>query len=118
VEVRERMGLRVVEVTLRSDWDAQGILADVRGAVWIDKLECCVLQPDLIEEIVELLAAEVAHETLEQHIQINSWRVERSGDRFEVTAQSFTDTAYETPKKSPYFNQHAADVRPVNGWNS
>ena len=118
MEVRERMGLRVVEVTLRSDWDAQGVLADVRGAVWIDVTPRCILRPELILEIAELIAAEVAHETLESNIQVETWKVEQHGTRLEVTAQQFTDTDYAAPKKGPHFNEHAADVRPVNGWRS
>lgn len=118
-DVRERMGLRVKEVTLRSDWDSNGILANIRGAVWIDITPACILQEDIIFEIAELLAGEAAHDTLEEQITVDLWKVERNGDRLEVTAQQFTDSDYAPPAKGGFFsNEHAGDVRPVNGWGS
>ncbi len=118
MEVRERAGLLVVGSTLRSDWDSNGILADVRGAVWIEVTHRCHLQPDLIEEIGELLAIEAAHETLEQRVSVTGWKVQRTGNRLEVTAQEYSDSEARQGRPSPYFNEHAASVRPVNGWGS
>jgi hypothetical protein len=100
-DVRERMGLRVKEVTLRSDWDKNSILADVRGAVWIDVTPACILSADLVLEIAQYLAEDAAHETLEDNITVDVWKVERNGDRLEVTAQQFTDTDYAPPTSQP-----------------
>ena len=119
-DAKERMGLRLVENTLRSDWDTTtGELADVQGAVRIDVLPGCVLQPDIIEEIAELLANEACHDfILESNVQIDSWKITRTGDSIEVAPATFSDTDFVAPRKSPSFNEHAGDVRPVNGWNS
>lgn len=120
-EAYELAGLRVSEVTLRSDRDSHtGELADIRGAVWIDILPRCTLSEALIEEIAWHLAEKHAHDaSLEETILITDWKIARAGDRLEVTAREWEDAHYELPRKSGFWsNEHAGDVRPVNGWNT
>lgn len=89
-DAKERCGLVVVGNTLRSDWSSHtGNLEDIRGAVWIEVTPRCNLQDNLIEEIAELLAITCAHETLEHEIDVTAWKVERVGDRIEVSVSSF-----------------------------
>jgi len=112
------MGLRVVQSTLKPDWDKRTWeLANIRGSVQIDITPACILQPDLIFEISELIAAEIAHDTLAENIRIDGWKVVRTGDRLEVTAQSFTDE--DAPASAdPVSKKEFIDmVRPSEGWS-
>lgn len=81
----ERMGLRVVKNTLKGDYDrGEERYVDVLGAVEIEITERCILQPDVINEIAELLAQEVASDCVERCFDITSWKLKRAGDTITV----------------------------------
>src|SRR5262245_44917543 len=81
-EVIERMVLRVVMNTLEPDWSSNALLEDVRGAVEIEILPTCILQPEIMEEVVPLMADEAVADRLDGAIVVEFWKVERKGDRF------------------------------------
>jgi len=87
----ERMGLLVVGCTLRADRNRRGVLENIRGAVWVEVTDRCILQPDVIEEICELLATNQAFQHFEREVTITSWKVSREGSRVSVEAGSWDD---------------------------
>lgn len=87
----ERMGLRVVENTLASDWlNADGAFGPrefrgVRGCVKLEITERCILQPGVILEIAELIAKGLADEHLERTVSVTSWNFTKDGDTITLT---------------------------------
>jgi hypothetical protein len=81
----ERMGLRVVKNTLSTDWlNADGAFGPkefrgVRGVVELEITEKCILQPNVILEIAELIAKELADECLERTVSVTYWNIIKDG---------------------------------------
>ncbi len=107
----ERMGLRVVKNTLKPDWDRGADfnildLADVLGCIEIELTKECILQPEVVDEIAELMANEEVYENLERTVVIEAWRVQRTDNKIAVYPVQFR---YEDP------DFHAAPSR--RGWS-
>lgn len=116
-KVVERMGLRVVKNTLEPDWDSQHELKGILGSIEIEVTDRCLLRDELIEEIAPLLARDVCDDHFDGRLQIEFWDLRRKG-RLLVLTPNDSSSAFDRCRShsNPYFNQHAADVRPSQGW--
>ena len=95
---RECAGLRVVENTLKDDWDRSAyggmgpaVFAGVLGHVKIEILANCNLgeRPRLL--IAEGLAIDAAMETLPRRINIESWKLREDGRYIIATEETSVD---------------------------
>jgi hypothetical protein len=80
------MGLRVTRNTLATDWlSADGALGPrefrgVRGVVELEITEKCILQQNVILEIAELIAKELAADFLERTVTVTCWNIAKNGN--------------------------------------
>lgn len=114
--VIERMGLRVIKNTLEPDWDSEAILQDINGSIEILILPSCMLEAEVIEIVAPLLATEACEDRMDGSIVVEFWKFQRQGDRITMTPSEYANRNARAAKPSPYFNEHAGDVRPSEGW--